>query len=74
MVIHESCNYEDKDELLEQATSNSAYPLRHAAIQEIIDKAPKSSIYQNPFSGFDNPDKERHPQSGSLKTWSQLGA
>ena len=59
--IYESCNYEDKDELLEDATSNNAYPLRHAAIKNIIDTAPRSSIYENPFSGFDNPDKEHAP-------------
>ena len=60
--IYETCQYEDMAELFDEIKSLCRGPRGYAAIQEIINKAPPSSIYENPFSGFDNPDKKHTPQ------------
>lgn len=59
--IFETCRFEDMAELFDEMKAMYVAPRRYAAIQKIIDTAPRSSLYENPFSGFDNPDKVRAP-------------
>ena len=60
--VFDSCQYEDDTELLFAIRESGAWALDQRSIQEIIERAKPSSIYENPFLGFDNPDKQYAPQ------------
>lgn len=60
--VYDSCQYEDDTELLAAVRENKAWPLNQHDVQRIVDRAKPSSIYENPFLGFDNPDKQYAPQ------------
>ena len=60
--VYDSCLYKDDTELLAAVRENGAWPLNQRDVQYIVDRAKPSSIYQNPFLGFDNPDKQYAPQ------------
>ena len=60
--LYESCQFDCEEELLSCIQEDKGWPLGAWEIQRIIDHAPPSSIYENPFLGFDNPDKQYAPQ------------
>ena len=60
--VYDSCQYEDDTEWLLAIREVGAWPLNQRDVQRIVDKAKPSSIYKNPFLGFDNPDKQYAPQ------------
>lgn len=60
--LYESCQFESEEELISSVREEKRWPLAQNDIQRIIDHATPSSIYQNPFLGFDNPDKQYAPQ------------
>ena len=60
--VYESCQFDDETELITEIREVGRWPLRQKEVQRIIDKAKPSSIYENPFLGFDNPDKQYAPQ------------
>ena len=60
--LYESCQFDCDEELLSSVREEKRWPLDQDEIQRIIDHAPPSSIYENPFVGFDNPDKHYAPQ------------
>lgn len=60
--VYPSCEWVTDSELLLAIRQNGLRPLSQRAVQQIVDRAAPSSIYENPFSGFDNPDKKYAPQ------------
>ena len=57
-----SCEYLNEVDFLREIQELGGHKLNHEEIQRKINYAPPSSIYENPFLGFDNPDKQYVPQ------------
>ena len=57
-----SCQHLSDAEFLKEIRELGGDILSHIDIQRRIDAAQPSSIYENPFLGFDNPDKQYAPQ------------
>ncbi|MDA8578974.1 AAA family ATPase [Rhodobacteraceae bacterium] len=60
-MLYDSCQYEDQAELLSEINDSEGWPVWHQDIPKIIEGVGLSSVYLNPFPGFDNPDKKCTP-------------
>ena len=60
-MLYDSCQYEDQAELLSDINESKEWHVWHENIPKIIEGVELSSIYLNPFPGFDNPDKKYAP-------------
>ena len=57
-----SCQYLNETDFLKEINNIEYHIYTNTEIQRKIDLAQPSSIYENPFLGFDNPDKQYAPQ------------
>lgn len=60
-MLYDSCQYEDQAELLSEINDSEGWPVWRQDIPKIIEGVGLSSVYFNPFPGFDNPDKKCTP-------------
>ena len=62
-----SCDYSDLSDLIDDMRDFGGQILVGSQVEKLIAAAPTSSIYYNPFVGFDNPDKKNAPQEWLVK-------
>ena len=62
-----SCDYSDLSGLIDEMRDFGGAILMYHQVEKLIASAPSSSIYYNPFIGFDNPDKKNAPQEWLVK-------
>ena len=60
-MLYDSCQYDDQTDFLSDIRDSKGWPVQHRDIPKIIEGVELSSVYFNPFRGFDNPDKQYAP-------------